>query len=113
MKREMYYVANIRLPNKRAHGLEFLRMVEAFVKQNIELTLVVPRKGDGISSGTGIPLGKRLKIIQLPVVDILCGTSFGFNLRALSVMLASFLYLLARRFRGGRSIIYTIDLDQF
>lgn len=112
MTRDVYYVANIRLPNRRAHGLQLLRMIQAFKEIGVRLTLVVPKKGGG-NPFDGDVISHRLKIVRLPVIDIFDDTSLGFNLSAISFMLSSFLYLLMKRLRGERAVIYTIDLDQF
>lgn len=39
---KMIYIANTRLPTEMAHGLQIMKMCEAFVKNGAELELIVP-----------------------------------------------------------------------
>jgi len=39
---KIIYIANIRIPTEMAHGLQVMKMCEAFVKKGAELELVVP-----------------------------------------------------------------------
>ncbi len=41
---KIIYIANTRLPTEMAHGLQIMKMCEAFVKKGIELELVVPMR---------------------------------------------------------------------
>jgi glycosyltransferase involved in cell wall biosynthesis len=41
---KFYYLANIRLPTEKAHGLQIMQMCEAFAAAGADLTLVVPRR---------------------------------------------------------------------
>lgn len=43
-KTRLFYIANVRLPTEKAHGIQIMNMCEAFAKQNIDLTLIVPKK---------------------------------------------------------------------
>ncbi len=42
ISKKIIYVANTRLPTEMAHGLQIMKMCEAFVKNGAELELVVP-----------------------------------------------------------------------
>jgi glycosyltransferase involved in cell wall biosynthesis len=41
---KFYYLANMRLPTEKAHGLQIMQMCEAFACAGNELTLLVPRR---------------------------------------------------------------------
>jgi hypothetical protein len=41
---KFYYLANIRLPTEKAHGLQIVQMCEAFARAGADLTLFVPRR---------------------------------------------------------------------
>ncbi|MCK4792252.1 MAG: glycosyltransferase family 4 protein [Desulfobacteraceae bacterium] len=43
MKTEMLYIANARIPTEKAHGLQIMKMVEAFARK-IDVELVLPRR---------------------------------------------------------------------
>ncbi len=40
----LIYIANIRLPTEKAHGLQIMKTCEALAKQGIEVELIVPRR---------------------------------------------------------------------
>lgn len=41
---KIYYIDNLRIPTEKAHGVQIMKMCEALAKQDINLTLVLPRK---------------------------------------------------------------------
>jgi len=41
---KLYYIANLRLPTEKAHGIQIMKMSQAFVNQGLKLTLVVPKR---------------------------------------------------------------------
>jgi glycosyltransferase involved in cell wall biosynthesis len=38
------YIANVRLPTEKAHGIQIIKMCEAFADQKMRVTLLVPRR---------------------------------------------------------------------
>ena len=40
----LFYLANIRMPTEKAHGLQIMQMCEAFACAGVDLTLIVPRR---------------------------------------------------------------------
>ncbi|HEY4511348.1 MAG TPA: glycosyltransferase family 4 protein [Candidatus Paceibacterota bacterium] len=41
---KLYYIADVRLPTERAHGLQIMKMCEAFARGGQEVTLLVPNR---------------------------------------------------------------------
>jgi glycosyltransferase involved in cell wall biosynthesis len=41
---KLYYLANIRMPTEKAHGLQIMQMCEAFAQAGAEVTLIVPNR---------------------------------------------------------------------
>lgn len=109
----MYYVANARMPNEKAHGIQLAQQCEAFVAQGIDLELVLPKQKnttkDSIESFYS--LEKKIPVHTLSVVH-LGNSCLAFNLRSLSFGISSFFYLLFKTWRET-VVVYTIDLDQF
>lgn len=46
MNNELLYIANYRMPTERTHGLQVAKMCEAFAAEGIDVTLLVPRRGE-------------------------------------------------------------------
>ncbi|MEK7088401.1 MAG: glycosyltransferase [Patescibacteria group bacterium] len=107
---KIYYVANIRWPTSKAHGIQLAKMSEALIEAGAGLTLVVPNRGRGDAQAF-YGLRQSIPTIQVPVLNF--GDNWlGFNLSALSFAVSSFLFLFFRRLEKN-AVIYTIDLDNF
>jgi len=112
--KKIYYIANVRMPTERAHGLQLAKMCEAFTEKGIEVVLIVPRKKNNIEKNPKdfYGLRKPLKVISLWNINIFPKSSIGFNINSFSFALSYFFYLFFMKKEKG-SAIYTIDLDQF
>ena len=84
---KLIYFANVRIPTKKAHGLQIMKMVEAFALSGLEIELIIPWR---FSKTKGDPFDyyqvKRIfKIKKLPSLDLiplskwLSPFSFGFR----------------------------------
>src|SRR3989344_7863840 len=49
MKRRLVYIAHIRLPTEWAHGIQIMKMCEAFASRGVEVELVVPNRYSAIT----------------------------------------------------------------
>lgn len=47
---KLYYLANARIPTEKAHGIQIMKMCEAFASHGVEVTLLVPRRFNHIKS---------------------------------------------------------------
>ena len=47
---KLYYIANARIPTEKAHGIQIMKMCEAFASRGVEVTLLVPRRFNHIKS---------------------------------------------------------------
>jgi len=96
MKR-IHYIANIRFPSDKAHGIAVAKMCEAFAMAGVEVTLIVPRRQNHIKQNPfeyyRIP--KVFKIARLPTIDaIRFFDKTGFILESLLFAASSFFYCL-------------------
>lgn len=48
MRNKLTYIAHIRLPTDKAHGVQIMKMCEAFAKGGADVTLVVPDKNNPV-----------------------------------------------------------------
>lgn len=67
------YVANIRLPTEKAHGLQIMQMCDAFARIGHEVTLIVPQRTNTseVSPWQYYGLPPRFNIICVPVFDFI------------------------------------------
>ncbi|MDO8558243.1 MAG: glycosyltransferase [bacterium] len=120
MKKKIYYIANLRLPTEKAHGVQIMRMCSAFAHAGNDVTLITPfrfRVGDlghvkNIFTYYGVE--KNFKILRLPSFDLFPLTHFFpfFDRAAFVIQYGSFLlsvicYLLSMR--RQKAVIYTRD----
>ena len=45
---KLYYIANARIPTEKAHGVQIMKMCEAFVDAGHEVKLIVPKRKNPI-----------------------------------------------------------------
>lgn len=109
---KIYYVANARMPNEKAHGIQIAKMCEAFIEAGVDLTLVVSSRGSGDMSRV-YDLSHTIPVVRLPVFDLQFLGPVGYWLTALQFMCGSTLYVWGKILSGERFVLYTIDMDSF
>jgi glycosyltransferase involved in cell wall biosynthesis len=107
----LLYVANARIPTEKAHGVQIMKMCEAFAQTGAEVELVVPfrvqtaqmRQVHDLWAYYGIR--QRFKLTRLPSLDLLffchclpAGLSYlPYYVQALTFYVCAVLYSLVRR----------------
>lgn len=111
---KIYYIANARMPNEKAHGIQLAKMCEAFVEEGADIELIVPKRKNlnPQSLRNFYGLRKEIPITYLPIVEF-GATPLGFYLSALTFGVSYFFYMLVNKIRGHGGFVYTIDLDNF
>lgn len=67
------YVANVRLPTEKAHGLQVMSMCRAFAQEGHEVRLFVPKRRNVIDATPWAQYGMRpdFEIVEVPIVDFI------------------------------------------
>src|SRR3989344_4233797 len=67
------YIANVRMPTEKAHGLQIMEMCSAFAKEGAEVTLFVPWRFNKIKidAFSYYGIGRVFKIKKIPAIDIM------------------------------------------
>lgn len=107
----LIYIANIRLPTEKAHGIQIMKTCEALARQGAEVELVVPRRLNHIKDDPFAFYGvaKNFKIIRLWCLDLISLDIFG----ALGFWIESWtFYRSVKKYLNKQSgaIYYTRDL---
>lgn len=111
---KLFYVANVRLPTEKAHGIQIMQMCKGFSLsdvKNIDVELVVPRRLNKIKQNPFDYFGieKCFKITYLPCLDFLPWAKFlgqlSLSIQTVTFFISAFFYLLNKKF----DIIYTRD----
>lgn len=106
---KLIYLANIRLPTEKAHGIQIMRMCEAFANtQDVEVELIVPRRFNPIKENPFVYYGVRenFTITKIPTLDFVSCGRLGFLLQMFSFALLAFFYTL---FLRKAKVIYSRD----
>ncbi len=78
---KLLYIANIRLPTEKAHGIQIMKTCEAFAKTGVEIELVVPTRHNELTVNPfayyGVP-DNLFKIVTLRVPDLIGYGRLGF-----------------------------------
>lgn len=103
---KLLYIANIRLPTEKAHGVQIMEMVGAFSKVGVDIELIVPKRNNLIVEDpfTYYRIPKTFQIRYLPSLDFVRFGRFGFLVQALTFMVAALWYT-----RKQDALIYSRD----
>ena len=82
---KILYIANIRLPTEKAHGIQIMKMCEAFASLGHEVELVVPTRKNGLSDDAFAYYGaaRTFALTTLHVPDFVRFGRLGFLVSAL------------------------------
>jgi len=88
---KIIYIANARIPTEKAHGIQIMKMCEAFAELKVEdeklkVELVVPRRLNNIKENPFVYCGveENFKIIKLPTLDLVEFGKIGFLIQSFS-----------------------------
>lgn len=108
---KLAYVANIRLPTEKAHGIQIMEMCGAFSNM-AEVVLIVPKRLNHIKKDpfNYYGINKSFKIIKLPCLDLTSFGlgNFGFFIQTLTFLISAKIYLMFFATSGKKyDILYT------
>lgn len=90
----MLYIANIRLPTEKAHGIQIMEMAGAFRGAGANIELVVPRRNNPITEDpfTYYKVPETFQITYLPSLDFVRFGRVGFLAQSLTFTISALLY---------------------
>ena len=97
---KIIYIANVRMPTEKAHGLQIMKMCEAFKVNGVELELVVPKRSNKIKSDPFeyYDIKNKFKITYIPCLDFISAFpilgKFWFLLQLFTFIIGARLYLI-------------------
>ncbi|PIR57964.1 MAG: glycosyl transferase family 1 [Parcubacteria group bacterium CG10_big_fil_rev_8_21_14_0_10_38_31] len=106
-KLKIFYIANARIPTEKAHGIQIMKMCEAFAKNGAEVTLVLPKRRNPIKENlfSYYNVEPTFKIKKLPALDFLfIDSPITFALSTLVFSISTYCYLF---FKKGNFVVYT------
>jgi len=107
---KIVYIANARIPTEKAHGIQIMKMCEAFSLAGLEVKLVAPWRFNKIKESPFdyYEIKRNFKIRKLPSLDLipLGLPKIGFWIQSLNFAKSVFFYLLFTKEKN----IYTRDI---
>ncbi len=108
---KLAYIANVRMPTEKAHGVQIMEMCAAFASAGAELTLVVPWRFNKLKADPfqyyGVP--RSFKIVKVPALDVLpvLRGRIGFLIEQFSFYVIAKLYVRSSKFDAiyGRDVV--------
>ncbi|MBI3631722.1 MAG: glycosyltransferase family 4 protein [Candidatus Staskawiczbacteria bacterium] len=104
---KLIYLSNLRLPTERAHGLQIMKMCEAFAKEGIQVELIVAGRHNKIKEDVFEYYGikQNFKVTKLPCWDLVSfwPSKLGFLVQIFTFLVSARFYLWFREF----DILYT------
>ncbi len=104
---KFYYIVNARIPTEKAHGVQIMKMCEAFAKNGLDVELVVPNRINYLEDDPFdfYNVKRSFKIDKLFTIDLIKFGRVGFLIENLLFSFSAFIYL----FLKTDSIFYTRD----
>jgi len=86
MNTKILYIANIRMPTEKAHGIQIMKMCEAFAKTGATVTLVVPWRFNSIKENPFVyyDVEGNFRIQKIPSLDLIKFGRLGFWIQMFS-----------------------------
>ncbi|MCX6731757.1 MAG: glycosyltransferase family 4 protein [Candidatus Parcubacteria bacterium] len=82
----LIYIANARIPTEKAHGLQIMKMCEAFAQKGLKVELVIPWRFNRIKEDpfAYYDIKKNFKITKIPSLDLIKFGKIGFWIQSFS-----------------------------
>ncbi|OQA39080.1 MAG: D-inositol 3-phosphate glycosyltransferase [Parcubacteria group bacterium ADurb.Bin316] len=104
---KLYYIVNARIPTEKAHGVQIMKVCEAFAEAGLDIELVVPNRINHLEDDPFdfYNVKRSFKINKLFTVDLIKFGRIGFLIENSLFSFSAFIYL----FLKTDSIFYTRD----
>lgn len=104
---KIIYIANIRIPTEKAHGVQIMEMCSAFSNAGNDVTLVVPNRSNNIKETPFefYDIKENFKIVRLPTLNLIKFGKIGFLIQSIMFAKFSTIYALSKK----SDIIYSRD----
>lgn len=104
--KKIFYIAHVRLPTEKAHGVQIMKMCEAFARAGKEVELIVTTRHSPIKEEPFFYYGveKNFTIRRLPCFDLVHLGRVGFWISSISFALSVLFFVLLRK-----NLFYTRD----
>ena len=92
--KKLIYIANVRIPTEKAHGLAIMKMCEAFAENDLDVSLIIPWRFNRMKSDSFEYYGvkRNFEIKKLFSLDILLLGRLGFLIQWVSFAKIASLY---------------------
>jgi len=105
--KKLIYIANIRIPTEKAHGIQIMEMCASFADSEMEVKLIVPRRINAIKEDPFVyhDMRRNFSIKKLPTIDLVRFGRVGFLVQSFSFAISVFFFSVVKK----GYIFYTRD----
>lgn len=107
---KIIYIANIRLPTEKAHGIQIMKTCEAFAQTGVMVELIIPNRKNHLKTDPFdyYQVKKSFKIERLFSLDLVFLGAAGFLIQAFTFSLSVLLKYFSSR-KNNETFFYTRD----
>ncbi len=99
---KLIYAANVRLPTEKAHGIQIMKMCQAFAAGGADVELLVPRRRNDLKQDSFdfYNIKKTFRITMIPCLDLVSFdvVNIGFFISTASFLIFAKIYLLLKKY---------------
>ncbi len=109
--KKIIYIANVRLPTEKAHGIQIMKTCEAFACIGVAVELIVPFRTNYIKNNPFdyYKVENIFSIKKLFSIDLVFLGKIGFWIQSLSFSLSIFIFSLLNILKGEKVVYYSRD----
>jgi glycosyltransferase involved in cell wall biosynthesis len=110
--KKIFYIANIRIPTEKAHGIQIMKTCEALAQQGTPVTLIVPRRFNALKADPFEYYGVQrvFNIVRVPTLDLVFLGKIGFLIETIIFSECATWYIrLHSKFGRGKNV-YSRDV---
>jgi glycosyltransferase involved in cell wall biosynthesis len=96
---KIIYIANARIPTEKAHGVQIMKMCEAYAANGAEVTLVAPKKGKNAITEDAFSyygIKPTFAIRTLPSIDFIDRFPLSFLVQSITFAISAFFYAMSQ-----------------
>lgn len=111
---KIVYIANIRLPTEKAHGIQIMKTCEALVKENIEIIVLIPWRNNKLKEDPFLyyKTDRVFSIKKLFSLDLIFLGKVGFLIQSVTFSISVLFLVLFNLIKGEKVVYYSRDESQ-
>lgn len=109
--KQVLYIANIRLPTEKAHGIQIMKTCEALAREGAHITVLIPWRRNNLKEDpfTFYKTDKIFSIKRLFSLDLVFLGKIGFWVQSVTFSVSILFFILVNMIKGEKVVYYSRD----